>query len=41
MNPSDWFIRRPVGTSLLALAITLTGAICYHLLPVSPLPQVE
>jgi len=41
MNPSDWFIRRPVGTSLLALAITLAGAICYHLLPVSPLPQVE
>jgi len=41
MNPSAWFIRRPVGTSLLALAITLVGGICYFLLPVSPLPQVE
>jgi multidrug efflux pump len=38
---SEWFIRRPVGTSLLAIAITLAGAICYFLLPVSPLPQVE
>ena len=41
MNFSAWFIRRPVGTSLLAVAITLVGAICYFLLPVSPLPQVE
>ncbi|RLS50667.1 MAG: multidrug transporter subunit MdtC, partial [Planctomycetota bacterium] len=41
MNFSAWFIRRPVGTTLLAVAITLAGAICYFLLPVSPLPQVE
>ena len=41
MNFSAWFIRRPVGTSLIAVAITLVGAICYFLLPVSPLPQVE
>ena len=41
MNLSEWCIRRPVGTSLLSLAITLVGAICYFLLPVSPLPQVE
>ena len=41
MNFSAWFIRRPVGTTLLAVAITLVGAICYFLLPVSPLPQVE
>jgi len=41
MNLSAWFIHRPVGTSLLAVAITLVGAICYFLLPVSPLPQVE
>ena len=41
MHFSEWFIRRPVGTSLLAIAITLAGAICYFLLPVSPLPQVE
>ena len=41
MNFSAWFIRRPVGTTLLAVAITLAGAICYFLLPVAPLPQVE
>ena len=41
MHFSEWFIRRPVGTSLLTVAITLAGAICYFLLPVSPLPQVE
>ena len=41
MNFSAWFIRRPVGTTLLSVAITLVGAICYFLLPVSPLPQVE
>ncbi|MSR27626.1 MAG: multidrug transporter subunit MdtC [Planctomycetaceae bacterium] len=41
MNISTWFIRHPIGTSLLAVAITLVGAICYFLLPVSPLPQVE
>jgi len=41
MHVSDWFIHRPVGTSLLAIAITLVGAICYFQLPVSSLPQVE
>ena len=38
---SEWFIHRPVGTSLLALAVMLSGGIAYFLLPVSPLPQVE
>jgi len=41
VNPSAWFIRRPVGTSLLAVAITLAGALAYFQLPVAPLPQVE
>ncbi|MFM8893578.1 MAG: efflux RND transporter permease subunit [Planctomycetia bacterium] len=41
MSISNWFIHRPVGTTLLSIAITLAGAICYFLLPVSPLPQVE
>jgi multidrug efflux pump len=41
MNVSGWFIHRPVGTTLLSLAVTLAGAICYFLLPVSSLPQVE
>ena len=29
MNVSTWFIRHPIGTSLLAVAITLVGSICY------------
>src|SRR5690349_22051445 len=41
MNLSTPFIYRPVGTTLLTIAITLAGAIGYFLLPVSPLPQVE
>ena len=35
------FIRRPVATSLLTLAIALVGGLAFRLLPVSPLPQVE
>lgn len=40
-NFSEAFIRRPVGTTLLTVAITLSGLIGYFLLPVAPLPQVE
>ncbi|CAN5597853.1 multidrug efflux RND transporter permease subunit MdtC [soil metagenome] len=35
------FIRRPVATFLLSLAIILVGALAYKLLPVASLPQVE
>ena len=35
------FIRRPVATFLLSVAIILAGAVAYKLLPVSSLPQVE
>ncbi|EPF5499518.1 multidrug efflux RND transporter permease subunit MdtC [Yersinia enterocolitica] len=35
------FIQRPVATTLLTLAITLSGVIGFSLLPVSPLPQVD
>jgi len=35
------FIKRPVATALLTLALALAGSIAYGLLPVSPLPQVE
>ncbi|PHM45830.1 encodes multidrug efflux system, subunit C [Xenorhabdus mauleonii] len=35
------FIRRPVATTLLSLAITLCGALSFTLLPVSPLPKVD
>lgn len=41
MNISAIFIRRPIGTSLLALAILLVGAAVWPLLPVAPLPQVD
>ena len=41
VNFSRPFIHRPVGTSLLTLAIALSGIIAFRLLPVSPLPQVE
>jgi multidrug efflux pump len=41
VNFSAIFIRRPVGTTLLAVAILLAGAIAFQLLPVSPLPQVD
>src|SRR5450755_3312235 len=41
MSFSEPFIRRPVGTSLLSVAILLAGALAYRLLPVAPLPQVE
>ena len=41
MSLSTPFIHRPVGTTLLTVAITLAGALGYFLLPVSPLPQVD
>jgi multidrug efflux pump len=41
MNFSEPFIRRPVGTTLLTIAIALAGIIAYFQLPVAPLPQVE
>src|SRR6202166_632128 len=41
MNISEPFIRKPVATTLLVVAITLAGSAAYKLLPVSPLPQVE
>src|SRR5271155_1868689 len=41
MNISAPFIRRPVATTLLTVAIALAGVIGYTVLPVSPLPQVD
>lgn len=41
MNISAIFIQRPIGTSLLAMAILLVGAAVWPLLPVAPLPQVD
>lgn len=41
MNLSAPFIKRPIGTTLLALGLALAGAIAFNLLPVAPLPQVD
>jgi hydrophobe/amphiphile efflux-1 (HAE1) family protein len=41
MNISSTFIRRPVATWLLTFGLVLAGIIAFHLLPVSPLPQVD
>ncbi|PYX90589.1 MAG: multidrug transporter subunit MdtC [Acidobacteria bacterium] len=41
MNISAPFIKRPVGTSLLAAALLMAGILAFNFLPVAPLPQVE
>src|ERR1700735_941630 len=41
MNISAPFIRRPIGTSLLTVAIARAGIVAYLQLPVAPLPQVD
>jgi multidrug efflux pump len=41
MNISAPFIRRPVATTLLTVAVALTGAIAFEVLPVAPLPEVD
>jgi multidrug efflux pump len=40
MTLSEPFIRRPVATSLLAIALALAAALAFANLPVAPLPQV-
>jgi multidrug efflux pump len=41
MNLSRPFVRRPIASALIAVAIVLAGALAYRLLPVAPLPQVD
>ncbi len=41
MNISEPFIRRPIATTLLVVAVFLAGAVAFRLLTVSPLPQVD
>ena len=41
MNISEPFIRKPVATTLLLIAIALAGIAAFRMLPVSPLPQVD
>src|SRR5213080_3416597 len=41
MTISEPFIRRPIATTLLTVAVALSGVVAFRLLPVSPLPQVD
>jgi multidrug efflux pump len=41
MNPSRLFILRPVATSLLMVAILLSGVLAYRLLALSALPEID
>src|SRR5215472_3470394 len=41
MHISALFIRRPVATSLLSLAILLAGGVAFYFLPVAALPSVD
>ncbi len=41
MNISAPFIKRPIGTSLLTLALLMSGVLAFTFLPVAPLPQVD
>jgi len=41
MSISTPFIRRPVATSLLTIALAMVGALAFMFLPIAPVPQVE
>src|SRR5450432_1374622 len=41
MNISKPFVHRPVATTLMTVAVALAGAVAFHKLPISPLPQVD
>jgi len=41
MSISSPFIERPVATTLLTIAVALSGGLAYTQLPVSPLPQID
>ena len=41
MSISAPFIRRPIGTSLLATALLLSGILAFNFLPVASLPRVD
>jgi multidrug efflux pump len=41
MNVSAPFIRRPIGTTLLAIGLFLVGAVAYRFLPVASVPRVD
>ena len=41
MSPSQPFILRPVATTLLMIAIMLSGMLAFRFLPVAALPEVD
>src|ERR1700688_2422525 len=41
MSPSRPFILRPVATTLLMIAIMLSGIVAYRFLPLAALPEVD
>src|SRR4051794_7656174 len=41
LSISEPFIRRPVGTTLLAIGLFLIGAVAYNFLPVAAVPNVD
>jgi multidrug efflux pump len=41
MSVPAHFICRPVATTLLTIGLVLSGMMAFHLLPISPLPQVD
>ncbi|HKH98787.1 MAG TPA: efflux RND transporter permease subunit [Candidatus Sulfotelmatobacter sp.] len=41
MSISTPFIRRPIGTSLLAAALLLSGILAFNFLPIASLPKVD
>src|SRR6476646_8291383 len=41
MNPSQLFIQRPVATTLLMVAIMLSGTLAFRFLPIAALPEVD
>ena len=41
MHLSAPFIKRPVATSLLSIALLLAGSVAYSVLPVASLPDVD
>jgi len=41
MSISTPFIKRPIGTSLLTLALLMSGVLAFSFLPVAALPQVD
>ena len=41
MNLSRIFILRPIATSLLMVALLLSGLLAYRSLPVAALPQID